>query len=144
MADNSPLITTLEGGISQLPSSLAYGIVHYEGVRLGVLSLGTIVGASENYDAFDQTDDSQSLLRLRPLSQDAEDFVLSGSPVSDFEGDGIVPKGSQRYYEIPNFPGASIPSSQQATRTGVVHTEETKQVSEISDVLRNMVHWWNN
>jgi subtilisin-like proprotein convertase family protein len=134
LADNSSQITSLNGGISQLPSGLAFGLVEFQGVRLGILH--------SLYDAFDYYPPPSGVARQFTLQ--ARNYILEGEAIETFVGDGIVPLNSQRLHTLSGYPYGALPTNRRQTASGIVHIGETEQTARVESVLHNIANWWSN
>ena len=142
VSDVSPgAVSFLNDTITNLPRGVSYGAITYTGVNLGRLARALkIKGVSTGFDYFLFPSDPDARLGEQ-VSTKAEDQLLDeGRDPKDYLGDGIVPVESQRFDDIPGFPGSKLPPFSKGN--DVLHTEETGWEVHITSALNSLLDWW--
>ncbi|MGH8627078.1 MAG: esterase/lipase family protein [Gammaproteobacteria bacterium] len=134
LADDSPAIDKLNRRITLLPAAIQYGQIMYRGLDLGILK--TDIPLFDEYSVFGDGICDQ-------VSSEAERFMLGDKTPSKYPGDGVVPAASQRYFNLPGFPGDPTKLHRLRVDSEILHTQETGQEAHISAVLAAMMgSWW--
>jgi hypothetical protein len=136
MSDRSQAIADInvENAVANLPASVRYGEIINSRVDLGVLTLGNLAG----YSVFHS-------LKAPTMTTAARTYILGNEKVpGNFPGDGLVPRDSQVFTNLPGFPanGQNAVPSLYVTEEDVVHTDAPSRSDDIRAQLRLIVPTW--
>ena len=135
MSDRSQAIADInvENAVANLPASVRYGEIINSRVDLGVLTLGNLAG----YSVFHS-------LKLPTMTTAARTYILGNEKVpGNFPGDGLVPRDSQVFTDLPGFPaGQNTIPRLYVTTTDVVHIDAPSRSDDILAQLRLIVPTW--
>jgi pimeloyl-ACP methyl ester carboxylesterase len=130
LAQGSVAISNLVAGVSNLPTSLKYGTLCYDGAPLGKLK--SVL--SWEFNVFN----GSRALNVPPLTGLARTNILNGKQMSSLTGDGIVHASSQTFKD-----GNRIKPRVTTNNSGkVLHIDETGEDADLWAMLENLVNWW--
>lgn len=125
LSPESEAITKLNNNISQL-STLVIGQLTYSGTTFGILSKDA--GLAKYYDLYKYG----TLFAGDHPHPDTLRYIENGETRESFIGDGIVPVKSQRLSYLLENEGINITVAGNQDAPNILHTEETKRVSDIN------------